>query len=408
MALGSLVISPLGISGPAVETASELRGRPRPRVTLVAHDVHDAGGMEHAHAEVVRALHHEFDLTVISATLATELQPLVAWERIRVPQRPFFAKFGVFFIRGGFAVGRSRSDLVHTLGAIVPNRVDVASLHFCHEGFRAATGALTSGGASALRRASSGLARLLALGAEHWCYRPGRLQVLAAVSEGVRQEAAVHFPTVEVRLTPNGVDTRRFVPDLDARSATRRAAGVGAQTCVALFVGGDWARKGLLLAVEGLAKARAEGVDLVLWVVGAGDEQRFARSADELGVREAVTFFGRRGDPERFYQGADLFVLPSGYETFSLACFEAAACGLPLVIPKLSGAGELVGDDEGGILVERDAASVADAMSSLSSDPERRTRLGEEARRRAGRFTWEASTAAVAGLYGDLLRQGRS
>jgi UDP-glucose:(heptosyl)LPS alpha-1,3-glucosyltransferase len=116
-----------------------------------------------------------------------------------------------------------------------------------------------------------------------------------------------------------------------------------------------------------------------------------------------VRFFGRRGDPHSFYCAADLFLLPSAYETFSLACFEAAASGLPLVIPHISGARDLVGHDQGGLIIERHPESVATALRSLAADPPRRIHLGKEAKRRAEKFTWEASTAHVANVYRSML-----
>src|SRR5205823_10094486 len=103
-----------------------------------------------------------------------------------------------------------------------------------------------------------------------------------------------------------------------------------------------------------------------------------------------------------YYRAADLFVLPSTYETFSIVSFEAAACGLPLVIPYLAGAGELVGDDEAGIVVARDAGAIAGAIEALAGDADRRAALGAEARRRAAPFTWARSAASVASLYRRL------
>jgi len=208
-----------------------------------------------------------------------------------------------------------------------------------------------------------------------------------------------------VHLTPNGIDVDRFRPDDVGRKQLRLAEGVAEEICVALFVGGDWAHKGLGLAFEGLAKARAGGADVVLWVVGQGDEARFRRLARRLGVDEALRFFGRRTDTESFYRAADVFVLPSVYETFSIVCFEAAACGLPLVIPPISGAGDLVGKDEAGMVVSRDGWSIASALLSLANDRERRVALGHEARRRASEYTWESSSAEVIGVYRSLLAQ---
>jgi glycosyltransferase involved in cell wall biosynthesis len=142
-----------------------------------------------------------------------------------------------------------------------------------------------------------------------------------------------------------------------------------------------------------------------LWVVGQGREGRFRSLARELDVADRVRFFGRRLDVERFYQAADVFVLPSLYETFSLAAHEAAASGLPLVATRVSGVADLIGDGEAGVLVERNASDVARALASLAVDPERRSQLGRVARARASEFTWGRSVDGVAALYRDIVAE---
>ena len=145
------------------------------------------------------------------------------------------------------------------------------------------------------------------------------------------------------------------------------------------------------------------GWPMPLWVLGRGDIPRFKEVASALGVGDSVKFFGARSDTERFYQAADVFVLPSAYETFSLVCFEAAACGLPLVIPRISGASELVGDDEAGFIVERDSRLIGEALVKLASDDSLRRRLGATARERAGQFTWERTAEAFHDVVISLL-----
>lgn len=390
--------------GAVLERASPRRDR-RPRVALVAHGVHDTGGMERACAELIRRGRKEFAFIVVAAELAPDLRPLVEqWVRIRVPMRPISAKFPVFFARAGLAIRLVKTDLVHTVGAIVPNRVAISSVHFCHAGHRSATGRLGPYNAPLFRRVNTWCSRFGALLAERWSYRAARVGVLAAVSNGVANEVESHYPGVRVAVTPNGIDADRCRPDADERADTRESLGISSGQCVALFLGGDWDHKGLALAIEALAKVRAQGDDVVLWVVGSGDEARFVTLAVTLGVEGSVRFFGQRRDPERFYRAADVFVLPSAYETFSLVCFEAAACNLPLVIPALSGAGVLVGkDDSGGVIVTREGASIADALGALARDPARRAKLGSEASRRAASFTWEASAASVFEVYRSLL-----
>ena len=234
---------------------------------------------------------------------------------------------------GRIRLGRVRADLVHTLGAIVPNRVDIADLHFCHAGFLAATGRLAPAEAPPLRKLNTSLARLLALAAERWCYRPSRLRRFAAVSEGVGAELARYYPGVPVSVVPNGVDLERYHRDPDARQAIRAAEGVTEDDVVALFVGGDWDRKGLPLIIAALAHAP----HVRLWVMGPGDEARATAYAREFGVQDRLRILGHRTDGERYYSAADMFCLASLYETFSLAAHEAAAAQLPIVSTPVSG-----------------------------------------------------------------------
>jgi len=293
---------------------------------------------------------------------------------------------------------------VHVLGAIVPRRADVATVQFCHAGFRVSAGGLAPEGLPLPRRANTALTRLLSLAAERRTYRPARVGVLAPVSRGVAGELERHYGGIPLTVTPNGVDTGRFRPDPAVRSSVRAELGAAEDETVLLFVGGDWDRKGLGVTIGALGRAPER---LRLWIVGRGPEARFRALARERGVEERVTFLGPRSDAERFYQGADVFVLPTLYETFSIAAHEAAASALPVVATAVSGIEELVGADESGILVERDETALAAALARLAGDPALRRRLGEEGRRRAERLDWERSARSVLDTYSSLLAEAR-
>jgi UDP-glucose:(heptosyl)LPS alpha-1,3-glucosyltransferase len=184
--------------------------------------------------------------------------------------------------------------------------------------------------------------------------------------------------------------------------------GVSGDDCVALFVGGDWDRKGLSVAIGGLAQAVSEGAPLRLWVVGPGDRARFEALAARLGVAQRVRFFGQRADAECFYRAADVFVMPTLYETFCLAAFEAAACGLPLVVTPVHGVRDLVGSDAAGIQVERTPEAVGRALARLAADKGLRATMGASAQRRSGEFTWGRSVDAVLRSYAGILESATS
>ncbi|HEU5003747.1 MAG TPA: glycosyltransferase [Actinomycetota bacterium] len=392
---------PTGPPPPAADPAA------RPRVALVAHRVDHRGGMERACAELIQHTYREFRFHVVSGYLEPELIPLVeGWTRIPIPARPFAVRFGWFLARASVALRRVDADVVHTVGAIVVNRVDVAAVHYCHAGAQAAQRDLPpERGIPLLRRANKAVSKAIARGSERLCYRPGRLGWLAPVSLGVATELARWFPGVAIATCPNGVDAQVFRPDRAARARMRAQAGVPEDALVALFVGGDWDRKGLPILIHALERVREQGCPYRLWVVGGGEPRRMQGIAEACGVAPDVTFFGPSEVPEVFYQAADVFVLPSAYETFSLASFEAAACGLPVIATRVSGVCELVGNGEAGILVDRDPATVAAALARLGGNASLRHHLGTAARVRAAGYTWEASADSYARLYRAVLER---
>jgi UDP-glucose:(heptosyl)LPS alpha-1,3-glucosyltransferase len=200
------------------------------------------------------------------------------------------------------------------------------------------------------------------------------------------------------------VDANRFCPNPDWRDRLRQEGGIDADEVVALFVGGDWDHKGLEVAIKGLAIAQDLGANVRLWVVGRGQRNRFHHLARQVGVVGKVSFFGVREDVEMFYAAADIFVLPTVYETFSLVAHEAAACRLPIVATRVSGIEDLVGDDKAGFLVQRGSEAVGEALARLAADKELRETMGAEGQHRVIGSTWERSAASVVDLYGTLLR----
>ena len=208
-----------------------------------------------------------------------------------------------------------------------------------------------------------------------------------------------------IQETPNGVDLDRFCVDDSARRAVRAKLCTDEKATVVLFVGGDWDRKGLGLAIKAIAAVGTSAGQFELWVLGAGDQRRFGSYAEAAGVGDVVRFLGRRPDVERYYKGADVYLCCSSYEAFSLALLEAAASGLPLVTTRVGGTGELLEGtgDPMGIVVGRKADEVGAALATLAADAGRRTRYGRAARQRAERFGWDHLVNRVDQIYQGLL-----
>ena len=374
--------------------------RHRGRVIVVAHSLDASdGGMETVHVELIRHCLSEVDVVAVSCRLDPSLIGKVEWHRVPVPERPAPVRFALFFIVASVMLWRLRRphDVIHTCGAIVANRIDLASVHTVSAAVVAARGGhLAPRDVSPLRRLNSGLLRLMALGAERVVYRPRRVALLAAVSSVTATELETSYPGVPVVVTPNGVDATRFHPDPVVRASMRSTLGLGDEVVV-LFVGGDFDRKGLGVAIESLVAA--ESVTLV--VAGPGDLARASALAERLGVADRVHLLGARSDVEHLDQMADLYLCASLYEADSLALLEAAATGLALVSTPVGSATALLGSPPtaAGCVVERTPGAIGTVLEELANDPERRAHMGSIARQRALERRWESLAAQMLELY---------
>lgn len=368
------------------------------QLTLVSSDVAPIGGMERASFELcTRLLARGWSVTVIARSCALAPQARLRFVRVRSPSRPVSAALACDLVLSSLALCRHGAGVVQTDNPIIANRVDVIRAHFCERAYRERVGISRSRHADRLYRLNSWLATGIALLCERWCYRPGRVRVVAAVSQGLGAELADFYPAVRgaVRTLPNGVDCGAFDAAAAQRDPVRAQLGVGEGELLALFVGGDWHRKGLRHAIEGVAAAPGWR----LAVAGDGDREGFARLAADLGAEERVAFLGKVAEPHGHYAAADALIFPSHYEAFSLVTLEAAAAGLPLLVAPINGTDELVEDGVNGWLVERDGATIAARLQELQHHPARHDAMRDAARQSAQRYDWERVVDDFERLY---------
>ncbi len=205
-----------------------------------------------------------------------------------------------------------------------------------------------------------------------------------------------------VRLVRPGVDLERFSPaqrEMNWRAA-RTKLGVDAGAFVVVFRADGWTLHGLdrLLKVwDGVSASRPTARLVVAGydAHAAEHEKAVAASRNQSSVR----FVGPQPDRPWLMYAADLFVLPTRYDAFSVAALEALACGLPVVTTATNGAAELIEEDVNGIALFGDDVRQTLYQQLLSwTKPERAWAASESARAAAERCPLESEareTAAV-------------
>jgi glycosyltransferase involved in cell wall biosynthesis len=210
---------------------------------------------------------------------------------------------------------------------------------------------------------------------------------LLAVSGALKEEmAALGMARDGIAVHHTGIDLDRFRPGDKAAAKAR----LGLSGPVLVSLGALVPVKGQALAIAALAELA--GATLIL----AGDGPSHGgleAGARRLGVAERVRFVGAvpHGELPALLQAADVMVLPSEREGLANAWIEALACGVPLVIPDVGGAREVLDRPEAGRIAPRDPQAIAAAVRGLLAAPP----VAEAVRASAARFSWQANGAAL-------------
>lgn len=216
------------------------------------------------------------------------------------------------------------------------------------------------------------------LGSQRVQYVRSAVDCFVAVSKAVAADMeAIGIPPQKRVVIPNGVDMQRFQPVTpDAKGELRRRLGLPDGILV-VYTGRLAPEKRVLPLAQQWPSLRQAYPDATLVLVGEGPEMDALRSLQLPGIWLA----GPQQDTAPFLQAADLFVMPSVSEGFSLSTLEALACGLPAVATKVGAIPDLVADGKTGTLVAPgDIAALLAALCELLADRGAWAAMGRAAR----------------------------
>lgn len=229
-----------------------------------------------------------------------------------------------------------------------------------------------------------------------------KLPRLITVSQTSRTDIIEQLGVSPTRIdvVPVGVDQKIFRPQPEVATVPGRLLAV---------ISSDVPLKGLSYLLEAVAKLRIEVPHAHLVVIGRmRPEDPARRHVTRFGLEDAVTFTGNISYDQmlHLYGTAEIAVVPSLYEGFSLPAIQAMSCALPLVCTSVGAIPELAGTDgETALLVPAaDASALAAGIKRLLNDARLRSRIGAAARARVlDRFTWATMAKGTVEQYRILL-----
>ena len=240
---------------------------------------------------------------------------------------------------------------------------------------------------------------------------------LVAESPASKQHMVWHYNVdpANVAVIPCGVDMARFQPQ-DKRRA-RADLLLPPTAPILLSVGRLQPAKGIDTLLQAAADVRRDYPDVCVLVVGGGLDDQDERETAELNRLQTL---GRRlglsnvhyikAQPQeklaQYYAAADIFVMPSHYESFGMVALEAMACGTPVVASKVGGlASTIVHGDSGLLVPSGDWRAFAQTISRLLAYPQLQNAMRRAGPERAQAFAWPLIVENNVRLYRRLVLQ---
>lgn len=158
----------------------------------------------------------------------------------------------------------------------------------------------------------------------------------------------------DVSLIYNGIDLGKFNPGVRAqyRGDLRKKLNVADGEVLFLFLSYTLRKKGIFPLIEAAAilNEKHKGKFKIV-VVGKEPGQSIRNKIDAYGLAKSVIFHGPTKNPLLYFANADVFVLPTYYDTCSLVTIEAMACALPVITSEYNGAAGIIDSGVDGHVV---------------------------------------------------------
>lgn len=207
----------------------------------------------------------------------------------------------------------------------------------------------------------------------------------------------------------NGIDTRA---DIVGKIQAREQLNLSIDQLI-LFSAGrlvNW--KGYDTLIDIMSSLVQENDNYRLFIAGDGpDQEKLKEQAKNLQVEKYVVFLGslKREDLLLYLQSADIFILNTGFESFSFQVVEAMYYGVPVITTNRCNLPEIITDQKDGLLVEYDKQDeIKYSISRLLTDQIFRENIINNAAKRAQDFSIDKTVSSVIDLFKNFNKNASS
>lgn len=183
----------------------------------------------------------------------------------------------------------------------------------------------------------------------------------------------------------NGVNSERFVPNVNVRKEIRKQIGIKDSMICYIFLGRLNHDKGIGELYEAFNRLAEAFEDVFLLFVGNDEENFIAKLPQYPNIKEGENFhfYGHTREPEKLLCAGDVYTLPTYREGFGTSVLEAACVGLPCICSDAYGVLDAYVEGETGLKCHiGDSESLYRCMKEMHDKPEMIKNMGQKSRER--------------------------
>lgn len=215
-----------------------------------------------------------------------------------------------------------------------------------------------------------------------------RIKKFFICSEYARKEFE-KFTNLKAKVIPYGIDYKKFKRRNEKK---KKINGIDLKNKIVIIAVGRLSpQKGFDYLLKALSKVKEKEKDFVLLIIGDGEERKNLENlTKKLGLEKEVIFLGKIFHEKlpKYYHLADIFVLPSLYESFGIVFLEAMAAGLPIISTNTAAIPEVVKKNTGILVEPKNVEELARAILMLMKNRNKRIKMGKEGMKIAKKFDW--------------------
>jgi len=250
-----------------------------------------------------------------------------------------------------------------------------------------------------------------------------KTDAIVAISQQQKKELTIDFNIAaenKFRVIPLGLDLDKFQANREEkRQAFRSSFGIHDGEVVLTITGRLVPIKNQVLFLDGIKHLLQNSQQKIkAFIVGDGESRKqLEEKARKLGVgfstekdtlhNQPLVFTSWRNDIDHINAGSDIIVLTSFNEGTPVSLIEAQAAGKPVVSTRVGGIGDVVKENETGLLSDiNDTITFCNNLLRMTEDKELRSKFGQAGEQYVTtRYSYRRLVTDMAALYHELLNR---